>query len=349
MADKQGNINKMNYFTPNKPPEYYLHYLKMGLRLYRAFLLNAIGQKHPYISGHKLTYNCNLRCKMCPFWQRTYNDTSLEEEKHIIKALYDAGVCLIAFEGGEPLLREDLPEILAYSKALGMSTSIITNGVLLSRKIDSIAPYIDGSVYVSLDGVGETHDKIRGSKGCYDKAIEGIRSCKGKAFVTINTTIMKENVGDVPELVKLARELKVGISLAPMYSYEGISVEQLSDHELGRVAEMLIDMKRQGYPIVHSDDYLRVIGKKQAWEFKPWLVANVDPEGRVIQPCYCLSNYESTTKVSDVDIGSLWRNYDWSKYKGCNQCALHCYVEPSLIQSFNIGTYWNWGRVIKKI
>jgi MoaA/NifB/PqqE/SkfB family radical SAM enzyme len=74
---------------------------------------------------------------MCPFGQRTYKDTSLEEEKHIIKALYDAGVCLIAFEGGEPLLRDDLPEILEYSKALGISTSIITNGVLLSRKIDS--------------------------------------------------------------------------------------------------------------------------------------------------------------------------------------------------------------------
>ena len=349
MTDKPGYINKMNYFTPNKPPEYYLHYIKMGLRLYRAFLLNALGQKRPYISGHKLTYNCNLRCKMCPFWQRTYKDTSFEEEKRIIKALYNAGVCLIAFEGGEPLLREDLPEILEYSKALGMSTSIITNGVLLSRKIDSIAPYIDGSVYVSLDGVGETHDEIRGSKGCYDKAIEGIRSCKGKAFVTINTTIMKDNVGEVPDLVKLARELKVGISLAPMYSYEGISVEQLSNPELGRIADTLIDMKKQGYPIVHSLDYLRVIGKKQKWECKPWLVANVDPEGRVIQPCYCLSNYESTRRVSDVDIGTWWRNYDWSKYKGCNECALHCYVEPSLIQSFNVGTYRNWGRVIKKI
>jgi hypothetical protein len=108
-------------------------------------------------------------------------------------------------------------------------------------------------------------------------------------------------------------------------------------------------MKKQGYPIVHSVDYLRVIGKKQGWDCKPWLVANVDPEGRIIQPCYCLSNYESTTKVSDVDIGSLWRRYDWSKYKGCNECALHCYVEPSLIQSFNVGTYRNWGRVIKKI
>jgi hypothetical protein len=61
------NINEMNYFSPNKPPGYYLHYLKLALRLYRGFFLNTLGQKHPYISGHKLTYNCNLRCKMCPF------------------------------------------------------------------------------------------------------------------------------------------------------------------------------------------------------------------------------------------------------------------------------------------
>jgi radical SAM family uncharacterized protein len=349
MCNNLDNISKTNYFTPNKPPGYYLHYLKLAIRLYRAFFLNTLGLKYPYVSGHKLTYNCNLKCSMCPFWKRSYKDTSLQDEKRIIKALYDAGVCLIAFEGGEPLLREDLPEILEYSKALGMSTSIITNGVLLSRKIDSIAPYVDGSIYVSLDGIGETHDRIRGSNGCYDKAIEGIRSCAGKAFVTINTTIMKENVGEVPELVKLAKELKVGISLALVYNYDDISIEQLSSREISKVANTLIDLKRQGYPIVHSVDYLRIMGGEQSWDCKPWLVANVDPEGRVVQPCYCLSNYKSSTKVSDVDIGSLWRKYDWSRYKGCSKCSLHCYVEPSLIQSFNIGTYRNWGRVIRKI
>ncbi len=349
MSNNFDNINKANFFTPNKPLSYYLHYLKLGLRLYRGFFLNTLGLKYPIISGHKLTYNCNLKCSMCPFWSRSYKDTSLGEEKRVIKALYDAGVCLIAFEGGEPLLREDLPEILEYSKTLGLSTSIITNGVLLSRKIDSIAPYIDGSIYVSLDGVGETHDRIRGLKGCYNKAVEGIRSCSGKAFVTINTTIMKENVGEVPELVKLAKELNVGISLALVYNYEGVSIEQLSSREIGRIAHTLIEMKKQGYPIVHSVDYLRVMGGLQSWECKPWLVANVDPEGKVIQPCYCLSNYRSSTNISDGGISSLWRRYDWSNYRECNRCTLHCYVEPSLIQSFNLETYRNWGRVIKKI
>jgi MoaA/NifB/PqqE/SkfB family radical SAM enzyme len=142
-----------------------------------------------------------------------------------------------------------------------MSTSIITNGVLLSRKIDSIAPYIDGSVYVSLDGIGETHDEIRGSKGCYDKALEGIRNCAGKAFVTINTTIMKENVGEVPDLVKLTRDLNIGISLALMYNYEGISVEPLSSQEINKVANSLIDMKNRvtpsSIPLIISESWGR--------------------------------------------------------------------------------------------
>jgi MoaA/NifB/PqqE/SkfB family radical SAM enzyme len=160
---------------------------------------------------------------------------------------------------------------------------------------------------------------------------------------------MKENVGEVPDLVKLAKELRVGISLALVYNYEDISIEQLSSREISKVANTLVEMKRQGYPIVHSVDYLRIMGGEQSWDCKPWLVANVDPLGRVTQPCYCLSNYKSSMKVSDVDIGSLWRKYDWSRYKGCSKCTLHCYVEPSLIQSFNVGTYRNWGRIIKKI
>ena len=349
MGNDLDNLTKMNYFTPNKPLRYYLHYLDLALRLYRGLFLNTLGFKYPLVSGHKLTYNCNLRCGMCPFWQRSYKDTSLQDEKRIIKAIYDAGVCLIAFEGGEPLLREDLPEILEYSRTLGLNTSIITNGVLLDRKIDSIAPYIDGSIYVSLDGIGETHDKIRGFRGCFNKTIEGIRSCTGKAFVTINTTIMRENVGEVPDIVKLAKELKVGISLALAYNYEDISIEQLTSQEINKVANTLIEMKKQGYPIVHSVDYLKIMGGERAWKCKPWMVMNVDPDGKIILPCYCLSNYKSSTKISNVNVNSLWREYDWSKYKECSKCSLHCYVEPSLIQSLNLGTYLNWSRLMKKI
>ena len=89
----------------------YQETFRLAIRLYRGFLLNSFGVKAPWFSGHKLTYNCNLKCKMCPFWKRSSENLSTQREKEILKQIYDLGVCGIGFEGGEPLLRRDLTEI----------------------------------------------------------------------------------------------------------------------------------------------------------------------------------------------------------------------------------------------
>jgi MoaA/NifB/PqqE/SkfB family radical SAM enzyme len=112
---------------------------------------------------------------MCPFWKRIQHDSSLEQEKTILKHVYDSGAYGVAFEGGEPLLRRDLASILAFSRSLPLHTSLITNGTLLESRIDEIAPYINGVVYVSLDGQEKTHDSIRGVEGSFRKAVNGIR------------------------------------------------------------------------------------------------------------------------------------------------------------------------------
>ena len=155
------------------------------------------GVRAPLFGGHKITYNCNLKCKMCLFWKRSSPDLSIEKEKAILRQVYDAGVCGVAFEGGEPLMRRDLVEILAFSRSLPLHTSLITNGTLLESRIDEIAPHINGVVYVSLDGLEKTHDRIRGVIGCFKKAIQGITAAAQKVPVTINTTIMAENLDEI--------------------------------------------------------------------------------------------------------------------------------------------------------
>src|SRR3990170_8422529 len=141
----------------------------LGLRIYRGLLSNLFDVKVPLFCGHKLTYNCNLRCKMCPFWKRSSRDSSIEMEKAILRRIYDSGVCGIAFEGGEPLLRNDLVEILAFSRWLPLHTSLITNGLLLESRIDEIASYINGVVYVSLDGMEKKHEANIGVYCCFLK------------------------------------------------------------------------------------------------------------------------------------------------------------------------------------
>ena len=331
-----------NCFSEEKNTGYYLETLWLGLRLYRGLFANSVGVRAPLFCGHKLTYDCNLRCKMCPFWKRSSKDSSLEKEKAILKQIHDSGVCGIAFEGGEPLLRNDLAKILAFSRSLPLHTSLVTNGTLLESRIYEIAPYINGAIYVSLDGLEKTHDTIRGVSGCFRKAIEGIIASKEKVFVAINTTIMTENLHEIEDLVKLAKELDIGISVAVAHEYCNANVSAPTADEIAKTAQKLIVMKKKGYPLANSVNYFKVMAKEKNWKCRPWAVINVDPKGNLVLPCYVRNEYSTGLSVLETNIKTAISGFNWKETHNCKKCSLHCYVEPSLVLSSDFRTYLDW-------
>jgi radical SAM family uncharacterized protein len=312
------------------------------MRLYRALISNLFGAKVPLFCGHKLTYNCNLQCKMCPFWKRPSPDSSIDQEKAILKQVYNSGACGIAFEGGEPLLRKDLVEILAFSRSLPLHTSIISNGTLLESRIDEISPYINGVVYVSLDGLEKTHDKIRGVSGCFKKAVRGIKLAAKKVPVTINTTIMAENLCEIEDMVKLAKELNARISVAVAHEYCNAVGSAPAAEEIVEVAGNLAAMKKKGYPLVNSIGYFKVMAKVKRWKCKPWSMINVGPDGKLVLPCYVRNEYATGVSVLETSIKAAISGVNWKETQNCQECSLHCYVEPSLVLSRDFRAYLNW-------
>lgn len=96
-------------------------------------------------------------------------------------------VAYVAF-GGEPLMRPDIMDILRYAHELGLYTSIITNGTLLSENAKKIANIVD-LTWVSLDYDSEYHDKMRSHQGAFEKAVEGIyRLRQAGGNIVINCT-----------------------------------------------------------------------------------------------------------------------------------------------------------------
>ena len=316
--------------------------IRLGLRICRGVVSNLVGVRAPLFCGHKLTYNCNLKCRMCPFWKRSTKDLSTKKEKTILKRIYDSGVCGIAFEGGEPLLRKDLVEILKYARSLPLQTSLITNGTLLESKIDEIAPYINGGIYVSLDGIDKTHDLIRGVNGCFKKALRGINAASKIIPVAINTTIMAENIFEIEDLVKLAKELDVKISVAVAHEYCNAKMSAPQSQEIKYVARRLIELKKKGYPLINSLSYFKVIAKEKKWNCKPWSTINVSPEGYLVLPCYVRNGYATSISVFETNIKTAISDFNWKETKSCQICSLHCYVEPSLVLSYDFGTLRNW-------
>jgi radical SAM family uncharacterized protein len=296
------------------------------------------GEKRPVLAGHKLLYRCNLECQMCPFWRREDEPLlTLADEVRMMEALASAGVSFLGFEGGEPLLRHDLPAILEEAHAR-FHTSVVTNGWLLSQRFREIRRHLE-YLFVSLDGIGETHDRLRGIPRSFERAVDGIRTVGGEVPVAISHTVTKDNLGHAERLVALARELGVRITVQVAYDYSTADPMSPGRAALRSTLERLLALKRAGAPILESADYFEaLLGSwygDRPWTCRPWMTINVDPSGRIVMPCYVLQEYNGKTPIWDVDVRALWNSFDWERYMSCNKCALACYLEPSLFSWAN--------------
>ncbi len=305
------------------------------LRSLRRALGNLGGTKSPVIAGHKLLYRCNLECQMCPFWRREDEELlTLPDEVRIMDALARAGVSFLGFEGGEPLLRRDVGEILREAHAR-FHTSLVTNGWLLEQRLSDIADHLD-MLFVSIDGIGGMHDRLRGIPRSFERAVQGMRASRSEVPTVISHTLTRENQDHAERVVELAEQLDVGLTVQVAYDYS--TADSLSpEHErLRQTIERLRDLRKSGAPLLESIGYFdAILGswyEGKPWRCKPWLTINIDPSGRIVLPCYVLQEYHGTTPVWDVDVRELWNSFSWEPYESCNKCALACYLEPSLFR-----------------
>jgi radical SAM family uncharacterized protein len=305
------------------------------LRSLERSLRHMVGQKVPVLAGHKLLYRCNLECKMCPFWRRPDEELlSLADEVRVMDALARAGVSFLGFEGGEPLLRRDIGPIVKEAHAR-FHTSLVSNGWLLEQRLPEIAPHLD-LLFVSIDGIGETHDRLRGIPRSFDRAVRGMRASRREVPTVISHTVTRGNLEEAERVVELAERLDIGITVQIAYDYQTADAMSPDHDRLRPTIERLRDLRKSGAPLLESLDYFDAILRSwyegRPWRCKPWLTINVDPSGRIVLPCYVLQEYHGTLPVWDVDVRRLWNTYDWSSYESCNKCALACYLEPSLFR-----------------
>ena len=294
------------------------------------------GRKLPLIAGHKLLYRCNLECDMCPFWRRPDEELlSVGAERRLLSKLADGGVLFVGFEGGEPLLRRDLPEILREANER-FHTSLVTNGFLLSHRVPEFARYLD-FLFVSIDGIGPLHDRLRGIPGSFDRAVRGIAAARELLPVAVSTTLTRHNLDQAKEIVDLARALKVAVNFQIAYDYSTAGPLSPNGPQLRSTLERLRQMKREGAPIVNSRAYFDSVLRSwfdagDPWECRLWLTINLDPTGKIVLPCYVLNGYGGERSIWDSDIPALWASIDWERFRTCNHCALSCYLEPSLFR-----------------
>jgi len=188
------------------------------LRVLKASIMSRIFRHtFPVAMTFAVTYKCQCTCKHCSAGRHLRKDLrelSTKEAKALIDQSQNLGVSLIAFTGGEPLLREDIYELISYVDKRKALPILFTNGLLLSEEnVDKLVDAGLYSLFVSIDSpIPEEHDKLRGMEGLFKAAIQGIKRMQSKGgFVGISSyaTRSATQKGIYKKLYSLARELGV--------------------------------------------------------------------------------------------------------------------------------------------
>ncbi len=160
------------------------------------------------------TRRCNLHCMHCYSQSENKafpNELTTSEAKDFIADIADFGVPVLLFSGGEPMLRGDLFELAKTASDAGIRTVMSTNGTLITAEAAQKIKNAGFSyVGVSLDGIGETNDKFRGTTGAFNGAVQGIRNCMGAGIKTgLRLTVSKYNYKDVPQIFDFIESEKI--------------------------------------------------------------------------------------------------------------------------------------------
>lgn len=245
-----------------------------------------LGERRPLLAGYKLTHRCNLTCVQCPFWKQPSEELPYEGACDVMERLHEAGARLLVLEGGEPLLWRDgergFADLVRHAKGLFWSVGVTTNGTLP-------IPAEPDVVWVSIDGLAETTRELRGD--IFDRQMRNIAASRHPRLFA-NITISSRNVDEVPDLVAYLKGKVRGVTLQFYYPFDGRRELLVPPAEREAVLDRLIEMRRQGYPLLDSPRALESL-KRPGWRCHSWLVASAEPDGTITQGCYLKGRAEA--------------------------------------------------------
>ena len=305
------------------------------------------------------SYRCNARCVMCYAWhkQDAYQELSVQDIKRIFSdKLLSASVEIVNLTGGEPTLRHELVDIIdtlvttcVHLKRIDISTNGINTEQVVDKVEQALAlllPHkVNLSVCVSVDGVGEVHDSVRGTQGAFvriDRTIDELKDLL-RLYPTfglgLNLTISKKNYLHLRKAFEYSVHKSLGMSftLAALSEIGVESIQVRDNFELpveskeGVVAFiefLLVENK------IHAD-YARFllqwlkVGKRQGpCAFRKGESLLCEPNGSM----YLCGNFREFLlgNVLKEDFNALFRqrkDFSHDYAKRCAQCNSNCYID----------------------
>ena len=169
----------------------------------------------PLVISWNVTRKCNLKCSHCYInatKEELRGELTTEDAKRLMDQISNVSRPLLILSGGEPLLREDIYDLIRYGASKGFRMGLGSNGSLIDEAVaKKLKDAGVKTVSISIDSsIPEKHDEFRGVKGSWQKAINAITALKQNGvLVQVNTTVTQQNHGEIDEIMSLAEELGV--------------------------------------------------------------------------------------------------------------------------------------------
>jgi len=302
-----------------------------------------------------VTNRCQARCRYCSIPDRDQRELSTRELLDLFDELRELGTRRIGLWGGEPLLRDDIGELVDHAKRrCGFHVSLDTNGYLVPRRLAELRNL--DVLAISYDGPAEGHDVNR-EAGSHRRVEEALRLAARTHQVLSITVLTAASLGSVDPVLALADQagFDATFQLLHLTSNLGTEAERalLPEPEALRATlRHLVARKRAGAPIANSLAYLEHLlawpdhGTCQSTERRGprcWagkLFCNVDTDGKVY-PCSRLIDRVPARSIRDGGFAAAYRDVASTSCRGCTASSL---VEYNLVHSLHPGAIWNWVR-----
>lgn len=259
----------------------------------------------PLIVNFAVTRKCNLRCKHCysnASGSPHQNELTTTEAKRVITEIALAGVRLLIFDGGEPLMRDDLYELISHANDVGLQPILGTNATLLSiEAVGRMKKAGIKAVAVSLhDADAKSHDDFCGIEGSWERAIKGAQNITAAGIpLQINTCIHKYNLAQFDDIVSMARELRATAIEVFRFIPAGRGKEYpdlvLTTEEQEYLISQIIQHQLNDQNMIY-----RCVGIPQFWVEVEKTITNKETMRKFIRSCcgaalrYCCVFYEGT-------------------------------------------------------
>jgi len=283
-------------------------------------------------------------CKYCNVWKIKSKELTTKQIFSVVDELAKMGTQRISLIGGEPLLRNDIGQIIDYCKDYDFHITLTSNGKLVPKRIKEIRKA--DLLKLSFDGPKKIHDFMR-QKGSYLDVLKAIEVAKNNNMkVMLNTTLTKYNLDSIGFILETAKRFDITVKFQPVSdacSYSEKHVEHLSPktEEYRNAISRIMTLKKSNNYIVNSIKGLKYLldwpNPKPLKCYAGKIICRIASNGN-IYPCTIMEN--KTKVLNYVNLG-FKKAFDNLPRVSCRTCWCSSTLELNCLLSFNPETIFN--------